>query len=67
MGEALSLDAFQAGSLAPPGAVLDSFLLTQFSQLLLQTFPSRQRRVAGARVSCSRESQGWLSGRGQQR
>ena len=46
-GEPPSLGAFQAGSSAPPGAVLDSFPPTWFSQLLLQTFPFRQRGVAG--------------------
>lgn len=67
-GEAPSLDAFQAGSLAPSGAVPDSFLPTSCSQLLPQTCPSRwSRGMADTRVSCSAESQGWLRGRGRRR
>lgn len=70
MGEALSVDAFQAGTLAPSGAVPDSFLPTSCSQLLLQTFPSHESRgTARTRVSCSAESRGpgRLRGRGRRR
>lgn len=62
-GEAPSSDAFQAGSLAPPGAVPDSSLPTWCSLLLLQTLPSRRSRErAGTRASRSAESPGRLSG-----
>lgn len=51
------LGCLQAGSLAPPGAVLDSSLLTPCSRPPLQTSPSRwSRGAAGARVSCSAAS-----------